>query len=115
MSGGTWWLPSPNDEGSLVFNAHDGDGCRGRGCALHGASDHWARDMPLRWIYPEKVQPGARRAGTMMRDCPHGILHYDPDGMTFSDRVGQGVQPFARGHAAACDCPCRCPENPPRS
>ena len=101
-----WYLPSPSGEGTLVYNAHPAGACAGGGCALHGPSDHWARDMPMRWRWNAEL-----RTGFMERDCPHGVFHDDPDDLAFRRLRGM---PTNRGvKHAPCDCPCDCDHDVP--
>lgn len=111
--GGVWFLPSPSGEGSLILGAHTEEACGGRSCALHGPSDHWARDMPLRWVHPGGETDGpATRRGRMERLCPHGVWHDDPDDLAF--RKDRGMDRHLAGILPAeCDCPCDCEHEPP--
>lgn len=99
----TWYLPSPDGEGTLVHGAHPSGDCRG-GCPLHGPSDHWASGMPLAWDYRPET------GGRMMRRCPHGELHEDPDDWRF--RRSRGARPDRR-RPCDCGCGCDCPWEPP--
>jgi hypothetical protein len=82
----SWYLPDPEGEGTFVHNAHPRGTCAGSGCALHGPSAHWLRDMPMRWSPPE---PGGG-PGRMERRCPHGAWHPDPDDGRFRAERGDG-------------------------
>lgn len=94
----TWYLPHPSGEGTLVLNAHPRGWCAGQGCAIHGPTDHWARGMPMTWRAPERQgQPGR-----MLRTCPHGNDHEDPDDQAFR-KSREGYAP-ARDEACACRC-----------
>lgn len=56
--------------GVVLINTHrDGD-CVGEWCTLHHRSDHSMRGFPQTWN---------DRVGMMMRVCPHGVRHPDPD------------------------------------
>ena len=102
----TWWLPSPDGEGTLVLGAHGRGECDGP-CPLHAPSAHWASGMPMRWAPPAR---DPFRPGRMQRLCPHGHWHDDPDDLDFRLRRGT-ARPSAV--PCACDCPCDCPWEPP--
>lgn len=102
---GTWYLPSPDGEGTLVYNAHPAGQCAGGSCALHGPSDHWASGMPLHWEY------SAETGGVMERLCPHGVRHDDPDDLDFRRRRGMPTR--REPLRARCDCPCDCEHEAP--
>lgn len=57
-----------------VLQTHDAGACQGRHCSLHNPSDHPLKDMPLHWDSSRRV---------MMRICPCGVYHPDPDHLTF--------------------------------
>jgi len=103
----TWWLPSPDGEGTLVMGAHDAGDCSGA-CALHRPSRHWARDMPLRWEW-------GPAGGSMLRLCPHGLLHHDPDDMEYrrSREMPQPKGAHDSGGSCPCDRHCGCNEDWP--
>lgn len=117
MSDGTWFLPSPTGEGTLVRGAHAEKDCQGHGCPLHGPSNHWARDMPLVWQPPTDRPRFAgqklyrRVPGQMLRLCPHGGLHSDPDDLAF--QASRGTMARAPVLSLACDCPCACEHEQP--
>lgn len=94
----TWYLPEADGEGTFVYSAHPVADCTGA-CPLHGPSDHWARDMPLRWDY----RPNGE--SRMLRVCEHGVEHDDPDDWAF--RQSRGMY-SGRFRPCQCDCPCTC-------
>ncbi len=100
----TWYLPSPDGEGTLVFNGHPAGWCRGAGCPLHGPSPHWARDLPLVWEFDSKA------GGRMLRRCKHGMLHEDPDDQAFRRSQGRYT---TRWQPCGCGCECVCDWEPP--
>ena len=100
-----WFLPSPDSEGTFVFNAHLAGQCAGAWCAIHHPSSHWARDLPLRLEYKQGV------GGRMLRVCGHGAEHDDPDDLAF--RKSRGM-PSGRYSPCKCGCPCNCElDDPP--
>jgi hypothetical protein len=116
----TWYLPSPDGEGTLVLGAHPRGDCAGRGCALHGPTDHWAAGMPLRWtapVFPDTGGPPVK-PGVMERLCPHGQWHEDPDDLDYRKGMAsmRGLRVAASGSRdmpCQCGCPCECPWEPP--
>lgn len=90
-----WYLPAPGSEGTFVVNVHSAGQCAGKGCAFHGPSDHWARDMPLTWVHD--------KGGKVQRICPHGARHDDPDDWAFRRKMGENPSRYAK-----CDCGCAC-------
>ena len=52
-----------------ILQVHEEADCLGEFCCIHNPSDHPLRDAPLTWI----------PAWGMMRVCPHGMQHPDPD------------------------------------
>lgn len=113
--GGIWFMPSPSGGGTVVYNAHPAGACAGRGCALHGPSDHWMRDMPLRWVHPGDEADGEKRSGYMERLCPHGLWHWDPDDRAFQEKAGWKTRPAREGFGCECECKglCSCEWMPP--
>lgn len=64
------------DSGTIIKNVHPESQCLGRGwCSIHSSSDHHMVDWPQDWVN-----------GRMMRECPHGTLHGDPDDEMFVGR-----------------------------
>lgn len=64
------------NEAQVVHKAHPRSQCEGRACVLHNPSAHHMASWSLEW------DQGHRR---MMRMCPHGITHPDPDGRALDD------------------------------
>jgi hypothetical protein len=60
--------------GGGVLETHGPSQCAGENCCIHAPSDHPLRDAPLCWI---------RELNLMMRICPHGHPHPDPDSVAF--------------------------------
>lgn len=91
-----WYLPGGiDDEGTLILNAHPRGKCAGDTCAIHEPSDHWARDLPARWVF------SAQTGGRLVRLCKHGNVHEDPDDQAFRRRRDM---PVFRTEACECDC-----------
>lgn len=78
----TWYLPSPDGEGSIVHNAHREQDFSGA-CALHSPSPHVMAGWPLVWRTDTDPFDG-----WMLRRCPHGVCLSDPDDLQF--RAGAG-------------------------
>ncbi len=57
-----------------VLETHGASQCAGSNCCIHNPSEHPLRDAPMHWI---------RELNLMMRICPHGHPHPDPDSMQF--------------------------------
>jgi hypothetical protein len=98
LTGEVWYLPSPDSEGTLVFNGHPRERCTGY-CVMHSPSSHAMRDWPMRWEW----QPEA--GGRMMRRCPHGKWHDDPDDRSY--RVRQARTAWVKPVPHEC-CATRC-------
>lgn len=104
--GEIWYLPSPEGEGTFVYNGHPRSACKGHSCALHDPSYHQLSEAPLRWMY----EPGD--GGYMERLCEHGNWHQDPDDLDYHVRVngGDNPRPMELGRGCPCECRsfCRC-------
>lgn len=72
----------------VIYNVHDPVRCAGQPCPVHSLTDHHMRAFPQRW------------AGVMLRECPHGSVHPDPD-EPWKDPL--------RGHLCGCGCRCCVP------
>lgn len=64
-----------------LVNIHDRLYCVGRGCVIHHPSEHHLRHLPLHWLDSRAM---------MVRTCPHGTDHPDPDDLEYRNRIGQG-------------------------
>lgn len=71
------------------------DECDKYGCVIHNPSAHAESIGPTHWT-------GV--GGGIMRTCTHGILHHDPDGQNWLERVF--------GKRKLCSCACRCCDPP---
>lgn len=54
----------------ILYGVHHSALCAGRPCTVHNRSDHHLRGWPQVWD-----GEGHR----VMRECPHGVMHRDPD------------------------------------
>jgi hypothetical protein len=61
-------------EDGSVLQTHDAETCVGGWCCIHNPSDHPLNTAPLSWDSSRRV---------MMRICPCGIYHPDPDHLSF--------------------------------
>jgi hypothetical protein len=61
-------------EDGEVVRTHGPARCTGTPCPVHGPSRHLLSEAPLSWL-PELQ--------LMMRRCPHGQVHPDPDSMAY--------------------------------
>jgi hypothetical protein len=56
--------------GGTVINTHEAGTCLGEFCTIHNHSDHHMTKWKQAWLKAE---------GYMVRVCPHGESHPDPD------------------------------------
>jgi hypothetical protein len=80
--------------GHTAITIHPPTRCAGYHCPGHNPSDHhmvdWARDILT------------DRHNLLVRMCPHGIAHPDPDSLAWLDRTG-----VADDGTHACDTCCQ--------
>lgn len=99
-----WFLPHPRNEGSVIYGAHAAKQCEprrlnGGGCALHGPTGHWAKDLPL--VFKPPVRD-PHVPGGMFRECEHEVLHDDPDDVDFRKSTGS----WDPQRLSTCPCGC---------
>lgn len=79
----------------MVLQIHGERRCFSGHCCFHSPSDHRLKDAPLVWV---------RAINLMMRMCPHGHPHPDPDSMEY---LRSRLSTFDGWHPC---CPERCCE-----
>jgi len=62
-------------------NVHLAGTCAGEYCCVHNPSDHHMVTWPQHWDSAQRV---------MMRECPHGQLHFDPNDPKAATRAALG-------------------------
>lgn len=83
--------------GTVLVNVHTPDQCAGENCCIHNPSQHHMATWQHSWddIYVQ-----------MMRDCPHGFAHPDPDDLSFKRRA-YGPDRAATASVHPCDGCCQ--------
>ena len=84
-----WLMPA---ELMTLHNVHTEQLCAGEACPIHNPSDHHMKDWPLTW------------RGIMVRACPHGRLHPDPDSVRWHIREGHMDLLHVRHALGQTDC-----------
>ncbi len=67
-------------------------------CCVHRPGPHRMRDWPMRWRYDIKI---------MMRTCPHGIGHSDPDHVAYVRSLSPELASAQEFHHRHCDGCCK--------
>jgi hypothetical protein len=82
-------------DGTVLVNVHTQDQCAGQSCCIHNPSQHHMALWPHHWD----------REKQMLRECPHGYLHPDPDDLAFKRHMHANVA--ARRALHRCDGCCQ--------
>jgi len=85
--------------GQIITDVHSEEQCVGRGCSIHHPSQHHMLALSQVYLYDRML---------MMRVCPHGVRHPDPDDKSFHLEAKDG---FDLAHGC---CAHQCCENRPK-
>ena len=66
------------NDGTVLLNVHTADQCAGQHCVIHNPSQHHMIEWPAEWDNDAKQ---------VWRECPHLLLHPDPDDLAFRRTV----------------------------
>lgn len=80
-----------------ILATHPADRCAGSPCCIHNPSDHPLRHAQLHWDPADKA---------MSRECIHGLLHPDPDHLSWLRQIGRFAD--AQQQALHTCCSARC-------
>lgn len=83
-------------DGTVLLNVHTQDTCAGQPCCIHNPSNHHMAQWPGDWDNTFKQ---------MWRQCPHGLVHPDPDDLQYLRRM-HGDAEAAVAFMHHCDACC---------
>ena len=63
-------------DGTIIYNIHNIEQCKGRNCTIHNPSKHHMTEWPLHWRSDRKI---------FERICIHGVGHPDPDSLYYEE------------------------------
>lgn len=81
--------------GGMVIDVHPEVACLGRRCSIHNPSPHHMRGWVQHWMDANK---------TMYRECPHRMLHPDPDHLAYIKTVFGDDWVMVYQHGDCCGC-----------
>lgn len=86
------------ENGQVLLNIHPPEQCAGRPCTVHNPSQHHMASWKAHWEDHYKI---------VLRECTHGVLHPDPDEVSFRRDRGRPWHLASLEHD--CDCCCQPP------
>lgn len=78
-----------------LVNVHNMAYCDGEFCAIHNPSEHPLNKSPRRF-----------ENGIILRICPHGVYHPDPDALHWAERTFGRATALSRGQHGCCGAQC---------